>query len=83
MSPSAQLTTAPQVKELPQHDQPADENASAKMSNANITASSPKKPMSAAERSATKKSLFILAGIFVTSLAAMFYVYMIFPELNE
>ncbi|XP_058978027.1 transmembrane protein 41 homolog isoform X1 [Musca domestica] len=83
MSPSAQLTTAPQIKELPQHDQPADENASAKMSNPNITASSPKKPMSAAERSATKKSLFILAGIFVTSLAAMFYVYMIFPELNE
>ncbi|XP_075158638.1 transmembrane protein stas [Haematobia irritans] len=44
---------------------------------------STKKPMSAADRRATKKSLFILAGIFITSLAAMFYVYMIFPELNE
>ncbi|XP_059222436.1 transmembrane protein 41 homolog isoform X2 [Stomoxys calcitrans] len=42
-----------------------------------------KNPMSAADRTATKKSLVILAGIFVTSLAAMFYVYMIFPELNE
>ncbi|KAM7350659.1 transmembrane protein stas isoform 2-T2 [Cochliomyia hominivorax] len=42
-----------------------------------------KQPMSAAERSATKKSLFILAGIFITSLAAMFYVYMIFPQLDE
>ncbi|XP_065364304.1 transmembrane protein 41 homolog [Calliphora vicina] len=42
-----------------------------------------KQAMSAAERSATKKSLFILAGIFATSLAAMFYVYMIFPQLDE
>lgn len=42
-----------------------------------------KRPMSAAERSATKKSLVILAAIFVTSLAAMCYVYMICPELNE
>lgn len=42
-----------------------------------------KQPMSAAERSATKKSLFILAGIFIASLAAIFYVYMIFPQLNE
>uniref|UniRef100_A0A1B0BGK0 Transmembrane protein 41B n=1 Tax=Glossina palpalis gambiensis TaxID=67801 RepID=A0A1B0BGK0_9MUSC len=42
-----------------------------------------KQPMSAAERSATKKSLVILAAIFITSLAAMCYVYMICPELNE
>ncbi|XP_023291361.2 transmembrane protein 41 homolog [Lucilia cuprina] len=42
-----------------------------------------KQPMSAAERSATKKSLIILAGIFATSLAAVFYVYMIFPQLDE
>lgn len=42
-----------------------------------------KQPMSAAERSATKKSLIILAGIFITSLAAMFYVYLIFPQLDE
>ncbi|KAI9590459.1 hypothetical protein GQX74_008626 [Glossina fuscipes] len=42
-----------------------------------------KQPMSAAERSATKKSLVILAAIFITSLAAMCYVYMICPELND
>ncbi|TMW51230.1 hypothetical protein DOY81_003707 [Sarcophaga bullata] len=42
-----------------------------------------KQPMSAAERSATKKSLIILAGIFITSLVAMFYVYLIFPQLDE
>ena len=42
-----------------------------------------KKTMSATERSATKKSLTILAVIFLISLAAMSYVYMMFPELEE
>ncbi|XP_061388427.1 transmembrane protein 41 homolog [Musca vetustissima] len=98
MTPSAttRLAVAPPTKELlPQNDQQQqDGHNNEKITNATTTSSSsstttapstasPKKPMSAAERSATKKSLFILAGIFVTSLAAMFYVYMIFPELNE
>lgn len=30
-----------------------------------------------------KKSICILAAIFVASVSAMFYVYMIFPELKE
>lgn len=30
-----------------------------------------------------RKSLAILAGIFVVSLFGLFYVYMIFPELDE
>lgn len=42
-----------------------------------------KQAMSADDRTATKKSLVILVGIFVASLAAMCYVCMIFPELNE
>ncbi|XP_011179003.1 transmembrane protein 41 homolog [Zeugodacus cucurbitae] len=42
-----------------------------------------KQAMSADERNATKRSLVILAAIFVASLFAMGYVYMIFPELNE
>lgn len=42
-----------------------------------------KEAMSDDDRTATKKSLFILVAIFASSLAAMFYVYLIFPELNE
>ncbi|XP_067641604.1 transmembrane protein 41 homolog isoform X2 [Eurosta solidaginis] len=42
-----------------------------------------KQAMSADERNATKRSLVILAAIFVMSLFAMVYVYMIFPQLNE
>ncbi|XP_018802447.1 PREDICTED: transmembrane protein 41 homolog [Bactrocera latifrons] len=42
-----------------------------------------KQAMSADERNATKRSLVILAAIFIASLFAMAYVYMIFPELNE
>ncbi|KAH8344915.1 hypothetical protein KR067_010639, partial [Drosophila pandora] len=42
-----------------------------------------KQTMSADERKATKKSLVIVAAIFVASVATMFYVYAIFPELNE
>ncbi|XP_053948701.1 transmembrane protein 41 homolog [Anastrepha obliqua] len=42
-----------------------------------------KQAMSADERNATKRSLVILAAIFITSLFAMAYVYMIFPELDE
>lgn len=42
-----------------------------------------KKVMSADDRLATKKSLMLLAIIFVSSLAAMCYVYMMFPELDE
>jgi len=41
-----------------------------------------KQAMSPDERKATKKSLVIVAGIFVASLATMCYVYAIFPELN-
>lgn len=80
MSPSAQK----------QHHQNGTDVKAATNGNSNsisntttTSTQSSKKAMSAAERSATKKSLVILAGIFVTSLAAMFYVYMIFPELNE
>ncbi|XP_050331310.1 transmembrane protein 41 homolog [Bactrocera neohumeralis] len=42
-----------------------------------------KQAMSADERNATKRSLVILAAIFIASLFAMAYVYMIFPQLNE
>ncbi|XP_016996172.1 transmembrane protein 41 homolog isoform X1 [Drosophila takahashii] len=41
-----------------------------------------KQAMSPDERKATKKSLVIVVGIFVASLATMCYVYAIFPELN-
>nr|NP_001138217.1 stasimon, isoform B [Drosophila melanogaster]ACL82947.1 stasimon, isoform B [Drosophila melanogaster] len=41
-----------------------------------------KQAMSADEKKATKKSLVIVAGIFVASLVTMCYVYAIFPELN-
>lgn len=39
--------------------------------------------MSGAEKYEAKKSIFILIGIFSVSLAAMFYVYMMFPQLEE
>uniref|UniRef100_A0A1B0CR23 Uncharacterized protein n=1 Tax=Lutzomyia longipalpis TaxID=7200 RepID=A0A1B0CR23_LUTLO len=35
------------------------------------------------EDMSTKNSLLILAGIFITSAVAMFYVYLMFPELDE
>lgn len=41
-----------------------------------------KQAMSPDEKKATKKSLVIVAAIFVASLATMCYVYAIFPELN-
>ena len=39
--------------------------------------------MSNADKYEAKKSIFILIGIFSISLAAMFYVYMMFPKLDE
>lgn len=36
-----------------------------------------------AEKEDFKKSLIILAGIFISSLIALSYVYMMFPELEE
>lgn len=39
--------------------------------------------MSGKEKYEAKKSIFILIGIFSVSLAAMFYVYMMFPQLEE
>lgn len=40
-------------------------------------------PMSTDEKHEAKKSLLILVGIFSVSLVAMFYVYMMFPKLDE
>lgn len=48
-----------------------------------IRTAAQKKTMSASDKNATKKSLTILAVIFLISLAAMSYVYMMFPELEE
>ncbi|XP_055299750.1 transmembrane protein 41B [Sitodiplosis mosellana] len=45
--------------------------------------STPNRTMSNAEKYEAKKSIFILIGIFSISLAAMFYVYMMFPKLDE
>ncbi|XP_036320113.1 transmembrane protein 41 homolog, partial [Rhagoletis pomonella] len=42
-----------------------------------------KQAMSDDERNATKRSLVILAAIFISSLLVMVYVYMIFPKLDE
>lgn len=42
-----------------------------------------KRPMSDDDRRATKKSLVILLAIFFCSSIAMFYVYLMFPELDE
>lgn len=39
--------------------------------------------MSNREKYETKKSILILTGIFVISLSALFYVYLMFPELEE
>lgn len=39
--------------------------------------------MSSNEKYEAKKSIFILIGIFSISLSAMFYVYLMFPELEE
>lgn len=45
--------------------------------------STPNRTMSNADKYEAKKSIFILIGIFSVSLAAMFYVYMMFPKLDE
>lgn len=45
--------------------------------------STPNRTMSNMEKYEAKKSIFILIGIFSVSLAAMFYVYMMFPKLDE
>lgn len=45
--------------------------------------STPNQMMSNPEKFEAKKSIFILIGIFSISLAAMFYVYMMFPKLEE
>lgn len=39
--------------------------------------------MSSMDKYQAKKSIFILIGIFSVSLIAMFYVYMMFPKLDE
>lgn len=39
--------------------------------------------MTSSEKYDAKKSILILAGIFLTSLVAMFYLYLMFPELEE
>lgn len=39
--------------------------------------------MSSNDKYEAKKSIFILIGIFSVSLCAMFYVYLMFPKLNE
>lgn len=41
------------------------------------------KKMSDGDKSATKRSLVILIAIFISSLVALFYVYMMFPDLEE
>ena len=45
--------------------------------------SQPKAEMSDTEKYDAKKSIVILIAIFLTSIAAMFYVYLSFPELEE
>lgn len=55
------------------------DNSMEKPSNPNQTTES----MSNNDKYEAKKSIFILIGIFSISLIAMFYVYLMFPKLDE
>ncbi|EDW82709.1 uncharacterized protein Dwil_GK24991 [Drosophila willistoni] len=67
-----------------QHQQQDEQQQSTPQKQAAVSSSSSSSSsaMSADERKATRRSLVIVAGIFIASLATMCYVYAIFPELN-
>ncbi|XP_068159930.1 transmembrane protein 41 homolog [Drosophila tropicalis] len=71
-----------QQQQQQQQDEQQQQSTPQKQAAVSSSLSSSSSAMSADERKATRRSLVIVAGIFVASVATMCYVYAIFPELN-